>query len=137
MEDKFAKYLSWGFYAIMGIGSLLGIVFFASGSFDTMMQFSYVLIILTAIVSFIAPVYNFIQHPKNTKNFLLVLALVGVIALISYLFAGNSYSALELETLKMSASESVWISFGIVFTTIVIILTAITVLFASLYKLFK
>jgi hypothetical protein len=137
MEEKFHKYLEWGFYAVMAVGTLLGIIFYITGAFETMVQLSYVLIVLTGILLFVAPVYNFIQHPQNTKNLLLVLGLVGVIALISYLFAGNKFSALELEALKISASESVFISFGIVFTFIVIVLTLLTVVFGSVYKLFK
>lgn len=137
MEDKFHKYLNWGFFGIMGISTLLGILFFITGAFESLMQVAYVLLVVTAIILFVSPVFNFIQHPKNTKNMLLILGLVGVIALISYLFAGNSFSALELEALKISASESVFISFGIVFTFIVIILTILTVVFGSVYKLFK
>jgi hypothetical protein len=121
----------------MDVGTFLGIIFYIYGDFENMVLFSYVLIVLTGILLFVAPVYNFIQHPQNTKNLLLVLGLVGVIALISYLFAGNKFSALELEALKISASESVFISFGIVFTFIVIVLTLLTVVFGSVYKLFK
>jgi len=137
MEDKFQKYLSWGFYATMAIGTLLGALFFINGGFELLIQFSYVLMILTAIISLISPIFSFVQHPKNTKNIYMMLGIVGVIAIISYLMAGNNYSALELELHKISATESVNISFGLVFTFIVMILTVISVLFSSVYKLFK
>ncbi len=137
MQEGFEKYIKWGFYAVMAIGALLGVYFFMSDSFEMMIQFSYVLIILTAVFSFVSPVFNFIQHPKNLKNLLFTIGIVAVIAVISYLFAGNSYSALELEQLKITASQSVSISFGIVFTTVVSILVLVTVLFSSVYKFFK
>lgn len=137
MQDSFEKYVKWGFYAIMALGALLGVYFFLSDSFEVLIQFSYVLIILTAAFSLISPIFTFVQHPKNLKNLLYTLAIVGVIALISFFFAGNSYSALELEKYQISASESTLISFGIVFTTVVSILTLVTVLFSSVYKFFK
>ena len=137
MKDKFEKYLSWGFYAVIAIGSLLGILFFINGSFEMLIQFSYVLMILTAAISLIAPIFSFVQHPKNTKNLFIILGIIGVIALISYLMAGNGYSALELEKNNITASESVNISFGLIFTFIIMILTVVSVLFSSVYKFFK
>ncbi len=137
MQQGFEKIIRWGFYAIMILGALLGIIFFLSDSFELMIQYSYVLFILTALFAVISPVFTFIQHPKNLKGLLLVLGIVVVIALIAYLFSGNSYSELQLETLKVSASESTFISFGIIFTFIVSILVLVTVLFSSVYKLFK
>lgn len=137
MQDSFEKYVKWGFYAIMAIGALLGVYFFISDSFEILIKFSYVLVILTAASSLISPIFTFIQHPKNLKNLLFTLVIVGVIALVSFFFAGNTYTALELEQYAITASESVFISFGIVFTTIVSVLTLITVLFSSVYKFFK
>lgn len=137
MKDKFEKYLSWGFYAVIAIGSFLGILFFINGSFEMLIQFSYVLMILTAAISLIAPIFSFVQHPKNTKNLFIILGVIGVIALISYLMAGNGYSAIELEKNNITASESVNISFGLIFTFIIMILTVVSVLFSSVYKFFK
>ncbi|GAB1419352.1 hypothetical protein MASR2M12_21170 [Bacteroidales bacterium] len=137
MQQGFEKFIRWGFYAIMLIGALLGIFFFMSDSFELMIQYSYVLFILTALFALVSPVFTFIQHPKNLKNLALTLGIVVVIALIAYLFSGNSYSEMQLETYKISASESTFISFGIIFTFIVSILVLITVVFSSVYKLFK
>ena len=137
MQQGFEKFIRWGFYAIMLIGALLGIFFFMSDSFELMIQYSYVLFILTALFALVSPVFTFIQPPKNLKNLALTLGIVVVIALIAYLFSGNSYSEMQLETYKISASESTFISFGIIFTFIVSILVLITVVFSSVYKLFK
>ena len=137
MQQGFEKFIRWGFYAIMLIGALLGIFFFMSDSFELMIQYSYVLFILTALFALVSPVFTFIQHPKNLKNLALTLGIVVVIALIAYLFSGNSYSEMQLETYKISASESTFISFGIIFTFIVSILVLITVVFSSVYNLFK
>ncbi len=137
MEDTFAKYLRWAFIGMMGLGALLGVLFFITDGFETMIQYSYVLLVITTLIAFVSPVFNFIEHPKNAKSLLYMIGIVAFIALISYLFSGNNYSALEMEAMKITATESVFISFGIVFTTIVIILTLVTVVFSSVYKLFK
>ncbi len=137
MQQGFEKIIRWGFIAVMLIGALLGIYFFVSDSFELMIQYTYVLFILTALFALVSPVFTFIQHPKNLKNLALTLGIVAVIALIAYLFSGNTYSELQLETYKISAGESTFISFGIVFTFIVSILVLVTVVFSSIYKLFK
>ena len=138
MNDKLSKFVSWTLYGLMAVSALLAILFY-TGSIteDTIMQWSYILLVLALIIAVASPVYNYILSPGNPMKILLSFGLVAVIAIISYAVAGNTFSALKLESMNITAETSKWVGMGLMFTYITGILAFTAIIFSSFYKIFK
>lgn len=138
MVEKSSKIISWSLYVLMGVSALFGLLFY-SGAIDSaaLMQWGYVLLIATVVVAVISPVYGFVQNPGNIKKLLISLGVVALIAIISYSFAGNTFSDLRLEKLQVSALTSTYVGMGLLFTYITASIAIIVIVFSSIFKIFK
>lgn len=138
MVNKISKIVSWVLYVLMAVSALLAVLFYAGGiDSATLMVWGYILLALGVIVAFISPVYGFIMNPGNVVKLLVSLGLVVVIGVISYSLAGNTFSELRLETLKISEQTSKWVGMGLLFTYITSVLAIISILFSTVYRIFK
>lgn len=138
MADKTSKIVSWVLYGLMAVSVLLGILFY-TGSVDsgTLIQWGYVLTIVTVLIAIASPVYGFIQSPGNLIKIVISVGLVAVIGIISYVLAGNTFSATKLEILNITAQTSKIVGMGLLFTYITAVIAILAVLFSSVYKIFK
>ncbi|MDO8899317.1 MAG: hypothetical protein Q7V19_16820, partial [Bacteroidales bacterium] len=73
----------------------------------------------------------------NVVKLLVSLGLVALIAIISYSLAGNTFSELRLETLKINAQTSRMVGMGLLFTYITSGLAIAAILYSSIFKIFK
>lgn len=138
MADKTSKIVSWVLYGLMAVSVLLGILFY-TGSVDsgTLIQWGYILTIVTVLIAIASPVYGFIQSPGNLIKIVVSVGLVAVIGIISYVLAGNTFSASKLEVLNITAQTSKIVGMGLLFTYITAVIAILAVLFSSVYKIFK
>jgi len=138
MADKFSKLISWVLYVLMGVSALFGLLFYTK-TIDSaaLMQWGYVLLIATVIVTVISPVYGLIQNPGNIKKLLISLAAVALIAIVSYSLAGNTFSDLRLDRLQVTALTSKYVGMGLLFTYITASIAIIVIVFSSVFKIFK
>jgi len=104
MSNSLQRIVSIFLYVIFGISVILAIWFFAGGyepgtqgtsyeepvATNTMLLWGYFLFGITALAAIIFPVINTISHPKNAKRALLVVAIFGVIILISYALSSGT-----------------------------------------------
>lgn len=138
MVDKSSKIVSIVLYALMAVSVLLGVLFYVSAiDSGTLIQWGYVLTFVTVIIAIASPVYGMIHNPGSIKKLIISVGLVAVVAIISYSLSGNSFSALKLEALKITAHTSKLVGMGLLFTYITAVLALLAVLFSSIYKIIK
>jgi len=84
------------------------------------------------VTALIFPIVHMISNPKGAvKAFLGVVAIL-VLGLISYLFATNEFTAIQLEKLQITESASIWVGAGLNLTFIVGIVTILAAIFLAI-----
>ena len=138
MKDSIANVTKWILYVLMGSSALLGILFYTGNlSVDSFISGAKWLLVLSVAIMIVSPIYTFIVHPKNLVKLLLSLGLFVVIIVIGYSMAGNTFTELELETLKTNADTSKLVGMGLYVTYIAFGLAILSAIYASIVKVFK
>ncbi len=138
MKDKIANITRWVLYVLLILSVIPGILFYVGVmSTDTFLGWGKIMLILGVAVIILAPVYTIIVNPKNLIKMLLSIVLLVIILGVSYGFATNHLSALQLETYKISAETSKLVGMGLIATYISFGLSIITILYSGIVKLFK
>ena len=138
MKDSIANITKWILYVLLGIVAILGILFYTDNlSVDSFITSAKWLLILSVAIMVISPVYTFIINPTNLVMLLVSIALFVVIIVIGYSLAGNTFTELELVTLKTDAATSKLVGMGLYVTYIMFGLTILAAIYASIVKAFK
>jgi len=103
MDSKKSKILTivTGILGLIGVFFLIRIIMVGddavetsaevqSGIVDPFITFSYVLLIITAIITILLSIVNLIKHPKALKKTLIGLGILGVLLIISYFMASDA-----------------------------------------------
>jgi len=138
MTDKSSKLLQILLGAILAISALLGILFYANViSDDVVLYWGYILVIVTAAITVIAPLIYLIFNLKSAVKFFIILGAMVVLAIISYILSGNEFSSLQLEKMKSTAETSVTVGAGLIFLYILAALAILSIIYASISRIFK
>jgi len=138
MTDKSSKLLQILLGAILAISALLGILFYANViSDDVVLYWGYILVIVTAAITIIAPLIYLIFNLKSAVKFFIILGAMVVLAIISYVLSGNEFSSLQLEQMKSTAETSVTVGAGLIFLYILAALAILSIIYASVSRIFK
>lgn len=138
MKDNIASITRWILYVLIGIVAVLGILFYTGNlSENSFINGAKWMLILGVAVMIISPIYTFIISPKNLVKLLVSLALFVVVIVIGYSMAGNTFSDLQLETLKTDADTSKLVGMGLYVTYIAFGLAILAAIYASIVKAFK
>ena len=138
MKDNIAKITRWISIVLIGIVVILGALFYTDnlGSESFISAAKWMLYIGVAVMV-ISPIYTFIINPKNLVKLLISLGLFVVVIVIGYSTADNTFTALELETLKTDADTSKLVGMGLYVTYIAFCLAILAAIYASIVKVFK
>ncbi|GEM_PF-196610 len=98
---------------------------------------SAILLGIIVLITILSPIYNIILNPRSGITILFSVAAFAVVLLVGYALAGNEFSAFQLEKLKTTAEVSVYVGMGLYATYIAFGLTVLSILYASVIKLFK
>lgn len=138
MTDKSSKLLQIILGAILAVSALLGILFYADViSDDVIMYWGYILVIITAAITIVAPLIYLIFNLRSAVKFFIILGGMIVLAIIAYALSGNEFSAIQLETMKSSADTSVMVGAGLIFLYILASLAILSIIYASISRIFK
>ncbi len=115
-----------------------GIAFYA-GVMDTDMFLNWgkFMLILGVAVIILAPIYTIIVNPKNLVKMLISVVFLAVILAVSYGFAKNQLTPVQLETYKISAETSKLVGMGLIASYISFGLSIIAILYSGVVKMFK
>ena len=138
MKDKVANTTRWVLYVLLILSALLGVFFYAHGiSTDAFLNGGKIMLVLGVIVLIVAPTYTLIMNPKNLMKMLVSIVILAVILAVSYGFATNHMSALQLETYNISAMTSRLVGMGLIATYISFVLSILVILYSGFMKIFK
>ena len=138
MKDKVANITKWFLYALLLVGAIPGILFYAGAmGTDAFLGWGKFMFILGVAVLVLTPIYTIVNNPKNLIKMLISIVVLAVILAVSYAFATNHMSALQLETNKISAETSRLVGMGLIATYITLVLSVIAILYSGIVKMFK
>ena len=78
-----------------------------------------------------------IKNPKNSIKIFIALGLMVVLAIIAYTLSTVGFTDLQLEKLGVSADTSKYVGAGLIFTYILAALAVLSIIYASISKIFK
>jgi len=138
MTDKSGKILKWVLSLILAVSAVMGLLFYMDViADDLLIYWGYILVIITAVITIIFPLVYLLLNLKTSVKFLLILALLVVLGIISYAISGNEFTSLQLEKMEITADTSRWVGAGLIFTYILAGLTVISIVYASISRIFK
>jgi hypothetical protein len=138
MNDNLSKYVGWVLIGLMGLSAIFGVLFYVGAVTESfLLRWGYVLLIAGIIIAIASPIYSYTQNPKNAVKLLLSIGVIAVVAIISYSLAGNSFSDIKLEQMKITAHTSKLVGMGLLFTYITAGFAIIAVIYSSISKLLK
>ena len=123
---------------LLAISALLAALFYVDIiTDDTLIYWGYFLVIFTAVITILFPLAFLILNPKNSIKIFIALGLMAVIAIIAYSLSQGGISELRLEKLETSAETAKYVGAGLIFTYILAGLAVVSIIYASISKLFK
>ena len=138
MKDNIANITRWILYLLLAFVALSGILFYVKViDSETFINVGKLLVIVGVAIMVISPIYGFITNPQNIVKLLVSIGVTVVVVVIAYSMAGNYFSDYQLEELGTTAETSKLVGMGLIITYIAFALTVISVLYASVVKMFK
>ena len=138
MKDNIASITKWIRFGLIAIVIILGVLFYTNAiGADELIAGAKYLLYLGVVIVIISPVYSFIINPINLIKLLISIGLFVVIIIIGYSMASNTFTDLELETLKTTAETSRLVGTGLYVTYIAFGLTLLAAIFSSIIKAVK
>ncbi len=124
--------------ALLAISALLALLFFLNVvSDDLLIYWGYFLVIFTAVITILFPIAFMIMNPRNSIKIFIGIGAMVVIAIIAYSLSTVGLSDLQLEKLGVSAGTAKYVGTGLIFTYILATLAVLSIVYASISKLFK
>jgi len=138
MKDNIANITRWILFLLLAFVTLSGALFyFKVIDSETFINVGKLLVIVGVAIMVISPIYGFITNPQNIVKLLVSIGVTVLVVVIAYSVAGNYYSDYQLEELEVTAETSKLVGMGLFVTYIAFALTVVSVLYASVVKLFK
>ncbi len=138
MKDKVANITRWILYVLLILSAIPGVLFyFGVMSTDAFLGWGKIMLFLGVAVLILAPVYTMIINPKNLIKMLFSIVLLIIILGVSYGFATNQLSALQMETYHITAMTSKLVGMGLIAVYITFGLSIIVILYSGIVKIFK
>lgn len=138
MSDKLSKIVQWFLYLMLGVSALLGVLFYLSiVSVDLILTWGYFLLGLTILATLLAAFSNILLKPKGSLKILAILAVMVVVAIVSYALSSNEFTAAQLEKLQITATTSKLVGAGLLFTYFLAIVAILSIVFSAVSRIFK
>jgi hypothetical protein len=138
MNKKEKTILRIAVFALMAVAvvfQILMIIFPPQGQDSPILggylTLAYISLGIAVVTALIFPIIHMISNPKGAVKGLLGVAAIVVLALISYLFASNDFTAQQLEKLHVTEGTSVLVGAGLNLTFIVGIATVLAAIFLA------
>lgn len=153
MKDKIANITRWILILLLALSVIAGVVFYGLYDFGRLQDalladidnqylaiftnWSVILLLLTIVISIASPIYGIISNPQNIIKLLISLGLIVVVVFIGYSMADNSITETQEVKYGLTQTASKLVGTGIYVTYIAFALTVLSLLYASVSKIFK
>jgi len=123
---------------LLAISALLAILFFVNViSDDLLIYWGYFLVIFTAVITVLFPIAFIILNPRGSIKIFIGIGVLVVLAIIAYSLSTVSLTEFQLEKLGVTASTDKYVGAGLIFTYILATLAVLSIIYASISKIFK
>jgi hypothetical protein len=138
MSDKLSKVVQWFLYAMLGVSALFGVLFYLDIiSENLLLNWGYLLLGITILATLIAAFSNILLKPKGSLKILLILAIMVVVAVVSYFLSTNEFTTAQLEKLQISETTSRLVGAGLFFTYFLAAVALLAIVYSAVSRMFK
>ncbi|RLD88157.1 MAG: hypothetical protein DRJ09_08950 [Bacteroidetes bacterium] len=138
MIDKIHNITRWVLIALLLIGAIVGVLFYAGSlSEETLINLGIALIIVAAAVTILGAGFSMASNPKSAAMMGISLLLFAIIFGIAYSVAGNQFTPLQLEELEIGATTSKLVGMGLYATYISFGIAVLVILYSTVVKVIK
>lgn len=138
MTDRISKILQWFLYGLLIVSVILGALFYSGSSgVDSMIYWSYALLLFAVAITVLAAILNLFINPKGSIKFLILLGVMAILAIISYSLSTNEFNAFQLEEMDITAATSKIVGAGLIFTYALMALALLAIILSSVSRIFK
>lgn len=139
MTDTINKILQIGLWVVLGVSLVMFGFFYVNGEAmtDTVISWAEILLAITVALLIIFPIVYFIKNPKAALRFLLVVAVFGVLFLISYLFAQGDTDAAIYAKEDVTSNLSRLIGSGLIMVYILAGVALLSIVISTIINAFK
>ena len=138
MSDKLSKIVQWFLYAMLGVSALFGVLFYLDIiSENLLLNWGYVLLGVTILATLIAAFSNILLKPKGSLKILLILAIMVVVAIVSYFLSTNEFTAAQLEKMQINETTSRIVGAGLFFTYFLAAVALLAIVYSAVSRMFK
>ena len=138
MSDTLSKVVQWFLYAMLGISALFGALFYADIiSENLLLNWGYILLGVTILFTLIAAVSNMLLNPKGSLKILLILAIMVVVAIVSYFLSTNEFTEAQLAEMDITETTSKLVGAGLFFTYFLAAVAILAIIYSAVSRMFK
>jgi hypothetical protein len=138
MKDKIANITRWILILLLAISVIPGVLFYFNVlDTETFLNLAKILLVVAVAIMVISPVYGFITNPQNLVKLLISLGLIVVVFFVGYSMAGDAVSEVQEVKYGLTQTASKMVGTGLYVTYIAFGLTVLSLLYASVIKIFK
>lgn len=137
MSTSLTKILSITLYSIIGISTLLGILFYSDAiSESVLMYWCYLLLAVAALAAIVFPIIGMTQNPKGAKSALIGLGAMILVFVLAYVLAGDEIVP-AYEGFIDSPAQSKMVSAGLIAFYILAIGAILATIYSSISRVTK
>jgi hypothetical protein len=123
---------------MLGISALFGVLFYADViSENLLLNWGYVLLGVTILATIIAAFSNILLKPKGSLKVLLILAIMVVVAIVSYVLSTNEFTTAQLEKMQITETTSKLVGAGLFFTYFLSAVALLAIVYSAVSRMFK
>ena len=138
MSDTLSKVVQWFLYLMLGISALFGVLFYADVAGENLLlTWGYALLGITILATLIAAVSNILLKPKGSLKVLVIVAIMAVVAVISYVFSTNEFTSAQLEKMQITETTSKLVGAGLLFTYFLAAVAILAIIYSAVSRIFK
>lgn len=137
MSDKITKILSIGLYSVIGISVFFLVLFyFELFTVGLLLYWTYLLIVIAAVLAVVFPVIFMIQNPKGIKKTLVGIGAMVLLFLIAYLIASDEVLP-KYEKYGVDSSISKQVGMGLIATYLFGLGAIGAIIYSAVSRIFK
>jgi len=137
MSDKITKILSIGLYSVIGISVFFLVLFyFELFTVGLLLYWTYLLIVIAAVLAVVFPVIFMIQNPKGIKKTLVGIGAMVLLFLIAYLIASDEVLP-KYEKYGVDSSTSKQVGMGLIATYLFGLGAIGAIIYSAVSRIFK
>lgn len=137
MSDKISKTISMALYAVIGISVFFLILFyFGVVSEGLLLYWTYLLIVIAAVLAVVFPVIFMIRNPKGLKKALVGIGAMALVFLIAYLIASDEVLP-KYEKYGIDPSIAKRVGMGLIATYLLGLGAILAIVYSAVSRFFK